>query len=41
MSRKRGKRNACKNSTDTPEGRSLLGRLRRRWEDDIKKALKE
>jgi hypothetical protein len=37
----RGKRNSFKNSTEKPEGRSPLGRIRRGWEDNIKKALKE
>jgi hypothetical protein len=41
MNRTRRKRNTFKNSTEKPEGRSPHGRLRRRWEDNIKKALKE
>jgi hypothetical protein len=41
MSRTRGKRNAFKNYIRKHEERSPFGRLRRRWEDDNKKALKE
>jgi hypothetical protein len=36
-----GTRNACKVLVKNPKGRRLLGRLRHRWDDNIKIVLKE
>jgi hypothetical protein len=35
------KRNACRISVGKPEGKSPLGRPRRRWEDNIRMDLRE
>jgi hypothetical protein len=35
------KRNACRISVRKPEGKKPLGRLRRRWEDNIRMDLRE
>jgi hypothetical protein len=36
-----GKRNACRILVGKPEGKRLLGRLRRSWVDNIKMDLRE
>jgi hypothetical protein len=39
--RRGDKRNACRIILGNPEGNRSLGRLRRRWEDNIKMDLRE